>query len=384
MRTFRPFALLPLLLLAMAACQPQAVNRGPAVGAGAPATIALLVPSGSEDARQEALSESLVRAAELAVEDLGTDARVDLRVYPTAGDPVMAEEAARSAAADGAHIILGPLFSGATVAAGREAAKHGLTVLSFSNNTRVAGGNVFILGNTFENSADVLVSHAASTGLRRFSVIASQNEAGELATGAVTGAAVTNGAAVVSIATYERTASGVIDAVPGIRETIMASEAEAIVLDADAAGALPIFAEMLPEGGPDPETVKYIGLTRWDIPSATMRHAALQGGWFARPDPVVYGQFVNRYRGAHGSRPHPLAGLAYDGVKAIGALLRTGSRAPLSTQSLTRFGGFEGVNGVFRLRRDGTVERLLAVVEIREGRAEIINPADRDFGGAGT
>ena len=384
MRTSRLSALLPLLLLGVAACNPQAVDQGPTVSVGAPATVALLVPSGSDDARQEALSESIVRAARLAVEDLGTTARIDLRVFPTAGDPEMAEEAVRNAAAAGAHIILGPLFSQATAAAGREASSHGLKVLSFSNNTRVAGGNVYILGNTFENSADVLIAHAAATGIRRFSVIASQNEAGELATGAVTAAAVTNGGAVVSVATYERTASGVIDAVPGIRTTIMESEAEAVVLDADAAGALPIFAEMLPEGGPDPETVKYIGLTRWDIPSATMRHAALQGGWFARPDPVVHGQFVNRYRGAYGSRPHPLAGLAYDGVTAIGALLRTRSRAPLSSQSLTRAGGFEGVNGVFRLRRDGTVERLLAVVEIREGRAEIVNPADRDFGGAGT
>ena len=40
----------------------------------------------------------------------------------------------------------------------------GLTVLSFSNNASVAGQNVYVLGNTFDNTADRLVGYGLSRG----------------------------------------------------------------------------------------------------------------------------------------------------------------------------------------------------------------------------
>ncbi len=45
----------------------------------------------------------------------------------------------------------------------------------------------------------------------------------------------------------------------------------------------------------------------------------VQGGWFAMPDPGLQAQFRDRYAGAYGSQPVPVAGLAYDGIAAIGA-----------------------------------------------------------------
>jgi hypothetical protein len=54
---------------------------------------------------------------------------------------------------DGAKIIIGPVFAQDAAAAGRAVAPRGINVLSFSNNTAVAGGNVFVLGNTFDNTA---------------------------------------------------------------------------------------------------------------------------------------------------------------------------------------------------------------------------------------
>jgi len=171
----------------------------------------------------------------------------------------------------------------------------------------------------------------------------------------------------------------------GIRRTIAESGAQAVVLDANAAGALPIFAEMLSE--PDPsgdsiaEDVQLIGLTRWDIPRATLRHEGLQGGWFAQPDPNIHEMFVMRYAGKYGSRPHPLAGLAYDGIAIIGTLVGSGGRNPLSGSKLTRDGGFVGVNGIFRLRPDGTTERKLTISRINKGRVETVDPAARSFVG---
>ena len=385
---FFPFALLAVFLAVLAGCNPQQPTAsGPGHGPGSttPVNVALLVPSESGDPRQDMLAESLVQAAQLAISDSEDGAEIDLRVYATAGNPETAVQAVRQAAEDNADIILGPLFSNTTTAVSQEAALHDLNVLSFSNNPQVAGDNVYVLGISFQNRANQLIAHASSQGLSRIAVVVAQTLAGRLAAGAVETAAVINGATVVSVATYEFTAAGAIDAIPIIRRTVAESLPDAVVMDADSAGALTILAEMLPGPGADditmPEDIRYIGLTRWDIPKATLRHDGLQGGWFALPDPGLYNAFVVRFHNAYGKRPHVLAGLAYDGIQLIATLAQSSVSDTLSAERLTRAEGFIGVNGAFRLLEDGTVLRRLAIAEVRDGWMEIIDPAELPSGG---
>ena len=78
-----------------------------------------------------------------------------------------------------------------------------------------------------------------------------------------------------------------------------------------------------------------------------------------------------------------MAGLAYDGIAAIGALVeREGSNA-LTRGALTRGSGFAGTGGIFRLRGDGTNQRGLAIAQIRNNQVVVLDPAPRSFGGAG-
>ena len=90
--------------------------------------------------------------------------QIDLRVYGTAGNAQTAANQAAVAVNDGAAIIIGPLYAEAANAAGITAAQNGVNVLAFSNNTTIAGGNVFVLGATFDNSANRLVGFAAGQG----------------------------------------------------------------------------------------------------------------------------------------------------------------------------------------------------------------------------
>lgn len=52
-------------------------------------------------------------------------------------------------------------------------------------------------------------------------------------------------------------------------------------------------------------------------------------------------------------------------------------------RALTQNSGFQGANGVFRLRPDGTNERGLAVATVRNNQVIILDPAPSGFGGAG-
>lgn len=132
--------------------------------------VALLVPYESESSSDIELARSLENAARMAMADLD-GVTIDLRVYPTGGQAERASAAASQAAAAGAKIILGPVYGGSAKLAGIPAAKAGINVVSFSNNPDIAGGNVFILGNTFANTADRLTRYAVSQGKKNILVV---------------------------------------------------------------------------------------------------------------------------------------------------------------------------------------------------------------------
>ncbi|MEP5758035.1 MAG: penicillin-binding protein activator [Litoreibacter sp.] len=352
-----------------------------ATGSGAPSSggavkVALLVPYGSTSLGDEGLARSLENAARLAMNDLG-NTRVELKVYNTAGSASVAANAANQAAADGARVIIGPLRSGAANAAAIAVRDDGLNVMSFSNNASVAGGNLFVLGNTFDNIAKRLMRYAGTQGRSRVVVVHPNTPVGQIARNSVTKAAAGTNVSIVGQGSFEFTQQGIVDAVPGIASTIQNTGATAVMLTSDSAGALPLLAELLPQQGVSPATIKYMGLTRWDIPNQTLSLPGLQGGWFALPDPTLTARFRARYTSAYGNSPHPLAGLAYDGIAAVGAL--TAKNRDLSAGNLTQNAGFAGVNGVFRLRSDGTNERALAVAQASNGTVRIIDTAPKSF-----
>lgn len=381
-------ALVPVVLAAaslwLAACEPVATTgRGPAFDPSKPVPVALLLPSGSGAAGDEILARDLKQAADMAIADLAGSVTIDLRVYNAGSDPSLAAQMATQAVADGAVIILGPVFGESANAAGLAAKGRGVNVLSFSNNTDIAGGNVFVLGQTYQNSAARVVSYAARQGKGNILIVQDQTPQGDLGRRAIEGAARSAGARIVGTVPFEFSGPGVTAAVPTIVSTARASGANTMLLTADSAGALPLLAEVLPQSGLNNTAIQYAGLTRWDVPTGTMNLPGLQGGWFALPDPGLNAQFQSRFTAAYGSMPNPIAGLAYDGIAAIGALVKSGRSDPFSGASLTQGAGFAGVNGVFRLRSDGTNERGLAIAQIRNGTYVIIDPAPRSFGGAG-
>jgi len=345
-----------------------------------PYRVALLVPAGSGEAGDEVLARSLENAARLAIADLGDQAKIDLKVYQTKGNPDYAKYVAAQAVNEGAEVILGPVFAQSANAVGALVRDRNIPVLSFSNNVDIAGGNVYVLGATFQNTANRLAAYAASQGRTRAVVAYADTAAGEAGAKAVATALAANNSQLVSRVHYPLSQEDVINAVSLIRDSLDTSGASALYLTSDAFGELPLLAQLLPEQGIDTNAVRFIGLTRWDIPASTLSLAGLQGGWFAMPDPALTALFTQRYTAAYGSDPHPLAGLAYDGIAAIGALVARGDRGVLTANELTQRQGFAGVGGIFRLLPDGTNERALAVAQIEDNQVKIIDPAPKSFG----
>ncbi|MBJ3763365.1 penicillin-binding protein activator [Maribius pontilimi] len=391
LRTMRkPFARLAIGLvtaLSVVACGPVALGvgggggSGPQVDPSSAVRVALLVPKGASGGGG-LVGRSLENAAKLAVADL-QGAQIDLQVYDTQGTPGGAARAAESAVAAGAQVVLGPLYTQSVSAVVPIVASRNINVLSFSNNTAVAGGNVFVLGQTFSNVANRLISFARRQGRTSVAVVHAGDVAGIAGRDAIVGAARSSGMSVATVQSYDLSQQGIVSAGPRIATAIQQTGADTVFLTANVDSDLPLISTALPENGVSPEQFRYLGLTRWNALPQVLSLPGLQNGLFTLPDVAVQSAFEARYSAAYGSAPHPLAGLAYDAVQAVGSLLAQGRGDALSKRALTQGSGFAGAYGVFRLLPDGTNQRALAVAQIQNSQVVVLDPAPKRFGASG-
>lgn len=372
--------------VALAACDPVGQQAtGPQTGAlidpAQPLQVALLVPGGSGDPNYDHMARSLTNAARMAVAD-AQGARIDLRIFESGDDAALAVQHANQAVAEGAKIIVGPLHGESANAVGN-AMRGRVNVLSFSNNADIAGGNLFVLGNTFANTANRLVSYGVTQGLNRFLIVHENDVAGQIGGAAIETAIARNRATMVGKSGHGLTRAEMDAIAPAIAQAAAANQAQAVFLTGNNQSALPEIAAALADVGLSSRSVQLMGLTRWDVPSNRVQLPQLQNGWFAIPDLARIAQFNDRYRAAYGETPHEFATLAYDAVSALAAQLRAGRRNAVTTAGLTQGAGFAGVQGPFRLLPDGSNQRQLAVATLRRGQLVILDAPSGSFGGFG-
>lgn len=371
-----------------------------------------LTPPGSPDAIRigflapmsgpnAGLGRALFDAAQMALFDLA-DNRLVLLPRDTEGNPEKASEAARRVIAEGAQIIIGPLFANEAAAVGLIARERNIKVLSFSTDRSVAGGGVYLLGFTADQQVERVISYARTRGLTRFAAIAPDSPYGNAVVQAATTAVQAAGGEMLRQDRYP-VDSG--DLTPSVRRFATALRSlpprslEAPPVEGvDPNIARPVDAVLMPEGGArlralapllpffdiDPRAVRFLGTGLWDDPSLSTE-PALVGGWYAGPTPDGFAEFSRRFEQGFGRRPPRLASLAYDATALVGVLARrpvdpAAGATPFDEAALSNPDGFAGYDGIFRFQTSGLVQRGLAVLEIqRRGGGRVIDPAPASF-----
>ncbi|WP_230530256.1 penicillin-binding protein activator [Microvirga roseola] len=346
---------------------------GMTIGNG-PVKVALILPF-SSPGQGAVAAQSMRNAAELALSEYQTS-DVTILVKDDRGTPEGAREAANQALAEGAELIVGPLFAGSVQAAGQVAQPMGRTVIGFSTDASVASPGVYLLSFLVQAEVDRIVSYAASQGRRSIAALIPETTYGQVAEARLSQAAARYGIRIVAVERYptgqpQRAVQRLAGVIGG-----PAPQADALFIPDNGDGLLYV-AQALPAIGFNPQRVKLLGTGVWDEPRV-FAHPALQGGWFAAPDSRGFNAFAARYRARFNTDPIRLATLSYDAVTLAAALSRM-QQGPqrFAGAILTNPAGFAGADGVFRFNPDGTNERALAVMEIRSGAAVTISEAPR-------
>ena len=301
----------------------------------------------------------------------------------THGTPDGARQAAQDAIKDGAELVIGPLFANEVSAVAPVAQAAGVPVLAFSSDRNVAGNGVYLLSFVAGSDVPRMISYAVSKGKTRFAALFPQNDYGRIVEQAFNRAVQENRAQVVMTKTYPPDANGMMQPVKEISALAKKGappQVDAIFIPASG-DTLPSLAPLFPYYEADTQAVKFMGLSGWDY-IGVGKEAALQGGWFAAPDPKGWQEFTKRYAETYGDTPPRLASLSYDAVSLAISLSSNPPGQRFAASELTRSSGFQGVDGLFRLRPDGTAERGFAIMEVQRSGNQPIDAAPSAFGTA--
>ncbi len=359
----------------------------PPIGMGAQKVkVALLVPMSGPNAE---VGESIVNASQLALFDVGGDT-FEIMPRDTKGTASGAYAAAEAAIAEGAQLILGPLFAEEVRAVSPLAAASNVNVIAFTTDWKQAGSNTYVMGFLPFGQVQRVVQYAAAKGLRNIGVIAPQTEYGNAVISAYNAHAPQAGLVTVDNVRFRPGDTGLspviqrfarYDARKQTDGRFAPAPFDAVFLTAGGSDAQTI-ANLLSYYELDASTVKRLGTGLWDD-AAMAREANLNGGWFAAPDPKARAVFDSKYREAYGTTAPRLASLGYDATALAAVLARTGiqrtGKPSFDRAAITNPNGFAGIDGIFRFRPDGLAERGLAILELRNGQTVVIDPAPRTF-----
>ena len=346
--------------------------------------VAFLLPL-SAQGNTAKIAEAMKQAGELALFDFNSP-NVSLIAKDTQGTPEGAKAAAEAAVAEGAELIVGPLFAKSVIAAAPVARQAGIPMLAFSSDQSVAGNGVYLLSFLAGRDVPRIVSYSIRAGKRRFGALIPKGAYGDLVERSFRGAVKNQGGQIVALERIPLDANGMLEPTRRVAEYAKSPDEQtppqldAILIPAGP-GSLPTISALIPYYEIDTAKVKIIGTGLWDYPNIG-KEKPLVGGWFPAPDPKGWRSFTQRYVKTYESTPPRLASLAYDAVALVVSLSSGPKGSRYAPQQLTRASGFAGVDGLFRLLPDGTSQRGLAILEVQKFDNRVIEPAASSFSAA--
>jgi ABC-type branched-subunit amino acid transport system substrate-binding protein len=347
-----------------------AASGGPNLGSGQ-VRVGLILPLTGQGAFAT-VATALRNAADLAMSEFDNPG-ITVLVKDDRGDAGAAREAAQQAIAEGAELIIGPLTAAAVQSAAQVARSAGRPMIAFSSDTSVAAPGIYLLSFTPQSDVSRVLGYAAGRGKKAVAALLPEGALGNVVAAEfqqqVAGLGLTQGPVVrYGQGRAADAAKEIAGQLSGVDSLLVTDLTDAMARTADALQAANV------------RGVQMLGTGLWNDLSV-LQKPALQGGWFSAPDAAGFNSFADRYRKKFNASPTRAATVAYDAVALAAALVRTQGANRFTQQTLTNPSGFAGQDGVFRFRPDGSNERALAVLEVRNRAATVVSPAPRGFGG---
>ena len=302
--------------------------------------------------------------------------QLEVQYFDTNGTEQGALAAGHAARDFGADLVLGPLV-GRYINVVRQGLGSGPPIISFSNDDTKAQNGHFIFNVTPMNAVESILDYAVQNGRTDIGLLYPDNLLGEASLKAATGTALNLGINIVAAFPYSAEsgregAASRQDAAEQMAE--LKDQIDALLLP-DSGGKLREVATLSFFYEIEPEMVSYLGTHLMDDASLTTE-PALKGAYFSGFSEGL-ALFETRFATRFGGSPQLTSIAAYDAISMIVTLVNTNQS--LNIKNLTNPSGFTGVLGTYRLKSNGTTERLMTIKTMTPDGIQVVQPGLQTF-----
>jgi len=351
--------------------------------------IAYLLPLSGSSAK---VGEAFLNAAMMAQFDLSAQ-QIETFFIDTKGTEQGTKDALKLVRSKNPDVILGPVFSAEVAAVQEEGISE--PVISFTSDNAVLGDGVYTTALLIPEQVDTMVQYACAQGKRRMAVLGPENKVGELTLNTLQRSVKKcPGMVVETISLYNPKDVNLAPAVlkvspkqidPKKKNLTQAEQEELakpiaervnfdVLLVAEEGVKLKQVMSLLNYYDMTPRDVMTIGLSGT---AGQGKDKSVRGMYFPAMPIRSEKDFEQMYQAQFGVKPMPVAAYGYDAFM-MAVFLK--SRGALSVEGVANVGGYKGINGLVRLNKDGTNNRLLDIYQINSyGRPQLVEAAAENF-----
>ena len=334
--------------------------------------LALILPKNAPD-NVARVAQEYRNGALMALQDFSQD-MIQLVIKNSAGQAAIAQGMASEAVSEHASAIIGPVFAANVAAVTSISLPANIPVFAFSTDSSTARRGVYLMSYLPKDDVYKTLTHAFSKGGRSILAFLPSGAYGSLIEARLREMAGSKGIAITQFVYYDDKDGAIKTAVESAARSVATSD----ILYIPDGGEIPsLIIQTIKDLGIDIKRKQILGSGQWESVEETDPN--LDGSIYAGRDLTRFFDFSMRYEAIYGEKPNVHASLGYDMVSLSIELVRRNGEQAFSTDVLEEHNGYVGINGIFRFRSDGTVERGLSIYKIEDGKRQVISPAPGSF-----
>ena len=340
------------------------------------------------------VGQSLLDTMTIVIEE-NKNLDVELIIKDTKANPLVTKKITHELIDEKVQIILGPFFSSTSGEISKIAKYNKIPLISFSNDNKKKGQGIYLMGFEPEIQIEEITEYTINKNYKRFAAFLPNTEYGKRALYAYRDTLRKHGIAIKKVELYDPKKKQFenhiqqlvnLEKSPNIEKDPETGEDPLIDLDPgfdvllviESGGNLKHITALLTYYGVDLPNVKLIGTGEW-YEKNIGAEPGLMGAWFASPEPKLWESFEKKFFNFFNYEPIRLSSLAYDSLTTTLKILKNKKTGKFKFKDFQNSYGYVGIDGKFRFKSDGSVERNLAILEIGDKKFKIQKKPESKF-----
>ena len=311
-----------------------------------------------------------------------------LIIKDTKANPSLAKKATKELVEQNVDVILGPFFSSTLNKSLKIAKYKNVPLISFSNDKNEKDAGTYLMGFEPEQQIIDITEYTIKKNYKRFAALLPNSKYGRRVLNTYRKVLNKNKLLLNKAELYELGNSDFennIQKLVGLDKNPQLEKDEEtgenpienfdpgfdVLLLLETGNRLRETVALLTYYGVDFKKIKLIGTGEWYIDNIGSE-PGLIGAWFVAPSPKLWKNFKKKFYKFYNYEPIRLSSLAHDSLTSVFSIVnKNDGFYELNYGDFQNSYGFTGIDGDFKFLPDGTVERKLAILEIKQNSFKV-------------